>query len=136
MAKYFLRFNKRQGRSLPPEASFLLRRASKSTRNRPKRLGRGSAWGAEEASGLSVPEESALGAPSGVASRRTAGGSGAPASGAEGQNPASTAAPGRASGDVTFEASRGATTSTSATSAPVGSLLAVSPEEGPLWSEG
>src|SRR4051812_16538708 len=43
MAKYFLRFSKRQGRSLPPEASFLLRRASKSMQNRPKRLGRGSA---------------------------------------------------------------------------------------------
>ena len=35
MAK-FLCFNKRQGRSLPPKASFLLRRASKSMRNRPK----------------------------------------------------------------------------------------------------
>ena len=50
MAKYFLRFNKRQGRSLPPKASFLLRRASKSTRNRPKRSAQGSASGAEEAS--------------------------------------------------------------------------------------
>ena len=50
MAKYFLRFNKRQGRSLPPNASFLLRRASKSMRNRPKRPTQGSAPGAEEAS--------------------------------------------------------------------------------------
>ena len=50
MAKYFLRFNKRQGRSLPPKASFLLRRASKSTRNRPKRSAQGSVCGMEEAS--------------------------------------------------------------------------------------
>ena len=50
MAKYFLRFNRRQGRLLPPKPSFLLRRASKSTWNRPKRPTQGSAPGAEEAS--------------------------------------------------------------------------------------
>ena len=54
MAKYFLYFNERQGRSLPPDASFLLQRASKSTRNRPKLLMQGSARGMEEASSSEV----------------------------------------------------------------------------------